>query len=266
MLEMVRYQAPRALIRKLNDSSYEQRSELIVDIHTGRYYNGIPIGMDAMQDYDDSEVYWWRPLDDRQPDTRAKILFAAYREIHVNGFQSASLSNILARTGVTKGALYHHFPNKTELGYAVVDEVIARRIYLGFIEPLQHFDDPVEGFIQLIQDAGNAFSMTDIELGCPLSVLAQEMAPIDEGFRQRLTAIYQQWHSSIAEVLRGAQQRGLIKESVDVYAMAVTIAAIMEGSLNAAKVAQDLDKLKQCGSGLTQLLHLLRTDNGDTTI
>ena len=90
MLEMVRYQAPRALIRKLNDSSYEQRSELIVDIHTGRYYNGIPIGMDAMQDYDDSEVYWWRPLDDRQPDTRATILFAAYREIHVNGFQSAA--------------------------------------------------------------------------------------------------------------------------------------------------------------------------------
>ncbi len=121
----------------------------------------------------DNDVYWWRPLDEAEPDTREQILFAAYKEIHVNGFQSASLSNILARTGVTKGALYHHFRDKTELGYAVVDEVIARRVHQSFIQPLEYFDDPIEGFIELIQNAGNTFSMTEIENGCPLSVLAQ---------------------------------------------------------------------------------------------
>lgn len=215
-----------------------------------------------MNDLSEDDVYWWRPLDDVELDTRGKILTAAYREIHLNGFQSASLSNILARTGVTKGALYHHFPNKTELGYAVVDEVIARRIFVSFIDPLHHFDDPIEGFIQLIQAAGDAFSLTDIELGCPLSVLAQEMAPIDEGFRLRLTAIYEHWHQSIAEVLRCAQQDGLIIEAIDPQAMAVTIAAVMEGSLSAAKVAQDLGKLHQCGCGLTQLLQLIRTRPG----
>ncbi|MDC1288293.1 TetR/AcrR family transcriptional regulator [Gammaproteobacteria bacterium] len=215
-----------------------------------------------MNELSENDVYWWRPLDDVELDTRGKILTAAYREIHLNGFQSASLSNILARTGVTKGALYHHFPNKTELGYAVVDEVIARRIFASFIDPLHHFDDPIEGFIQLIQAAGDAFSLTDIELGCPLSVLAQEMAPIDEGFRLRLTAIYEHWHHSIAEVLQRAQQDGLIIESIDPQSMAVTIAAIMEGSLSAAKVAQDLGKLHQCGCGLTQLLNLMRTESG----
>jgi len=51
----------------------------------------------------------------------------------------------------------------------------------------------------------------------------------------------------------------LIIESIDPQAMAVTIAAIMEGSLSAAKVAQDLGKLHQCGCGLTQLLQLIRT-------
>ena len=218
--------------------------------------------MYLMIDLHDNEIYWWRPLDDVELDTRGTILTAAYREIHLNGFQSASLSNILARTGVTKGALYHHFPNKTQLGYAVVDEVISRRINLGFIEPLDHFDDPIEGFIQLIQDAGEAFSLTDIELGCPLSVLAQEMAPIDEGFRLRLTAIYENWHQSIAAVLQRGQQDGLIVDTIDPQAMAVTIAAIMEGSLSAAKVAQDLNKLHQCGCGLTQLLQLIRTQPG----
>ena len=212
-----------------------------------------------MNDLTDDDVYWWRPLDDAELDTRGKLLFAAYQEIHVNGFQSASLSNILARTGVTKGALYHHFPNKTELGYAVVDEVIAKRIHMSFIQPLAHFDDPIDGFIELIQNAGETFSLTDIELGCPLSVLAQEMAPIDEGFRLRLTAIYEQWHQSIADVLSKAKAEGMIIDEVDPYAMAVTMAAIMEGSLSAAKVSQSLDKLYHCAAGLTQFLQLIRT-------
>ena len=217
----------------------------------------------SMNDLTDNDVYWWRPLESAEPDTRGKILFAAYKEIHANGFQSASLSNILARTGVTKGALYHHFPNKVELGYAVVDEVIATRIHLSFIQPIENFDDPIEGFIAFIQEAGNAFSMTDIELGCPLTVLAQEMAPIDEGFRVRLTTIYEKWHQSIADVLIKARNDGLIIEQVDPYTMAVTIAALMEGSLHAAKVSQNLEKIHHCGIGLTQFLNLIRTQPGN---
>lgn len=216
-----------------------------------------------MNDLTDNDVYWWRPLDDAVLDTRGEILFAAYKEIHVNGFQAASLSNILARTGVTKGALYHHFKDKTELGYAVIDEVIARRIHLTFIQPLQNFDDPIDGFIAFIEDAGGQFSLTDIELGCPLTVLSQEMASIDEGFRTRLTAIYELWHQSIANVLMKAKEDGLIRNEVDPYTMAVTMVAIMEGCLNAVKVSRDLDKLHLCGVGLTQFLQLIRKNGNN---
>ena len=214
-----------------------------------------------MNDINDNEVYWWRPLDDAELDTRGKILFAAYKEIHYHGFQAASLNNILAHTGVTKGALYHHFPNKTELGYAVIDEVIAVRIHQSFIEPLQYFDNPIDGFIELIQSSGSAFSITDINLGCPLTNLAQEMASIDEGFRTRLIDIYEKWHRSIADVMDKARKAGQIIDEADPYTLAVTIAATMEGAINAAKVAQDLDKLYYCGRGLIQYLQLIRKHN-----
>ena len=211
-----------------------------------------------MKEIYDNEVYWWRALDDTEPDTRGKILFAAYMEIHSHGFQAASLSNILSHTGVTKGALYHHFPNKTELGYAVVDEVIAQRIHQSFIQPLQHFENPIDGFIELIQRSGETFSITDINLGCPLTNLAQEMAPIDEGFRTRLIDIYEKWHQSIADVMTEAKQSGQIIDDCDPYTLAVTIVATMEGALNASKVAQSLDKLYYCGCGLIQYLQLIR--------
>ena len=211
-----------------------------------------------MNDLIDSDVYWWRPLDDVELDTRGKILFAAYKEIHSQGFQAASLNNILARTGVTKGALYHHFPNKTELGYAVVDEVIARHIDQSFIQPLQNLENPIDGLIELIRNSGNVFSITDINLGCPLTSLAQEMAPIDEGFRLRLSNIYEKWHQSIAEIMTEAKNAGKLIDEVEPYTLAVTVAATMEGALNAAKVAQNLDKLYHCGCGLIQYLQLIR--------
>lgn len=205
----------------------------------------------------ENDVYWWRPLDDKKPNTRDKILFSAYQEIHCHGFQSASLSRILARAGVTKGALYHHFDNKTELGYAVIDEVISQRIHLSFIKPLQSFENPVDGLIHLISTSGDAFSLTDIQLGCPLTSLAQEMAPVDEGFRARLIAIYEQWHEAIAASLQKAKDNHFIRQDVDPYTAAFTIVATMEGALNAAKVAQDMSKLYRCGAGLIQYLQLI---------
>ncbi len=211
-----------------------------------------------MKSLPENSVYWWRPLGEILPGTRAQILLAAYKEIHCQGFQSASLSNILARTGVTKGALYHHFPNKTELGYAVIDEVIAQRIHLSFVKPLQIFDHPIDGLVELIQASGVEFTLIDIQLGCPLTSLAQEMAPIDEGFRTRLMKIYDQWHGAIADSLKRAQKNNLILGDVDPYTAAVTIVATMEGALNAAKVAQDLEKLYRCGAGLIQYLQLIR--------
>lgn len=212
-----------------------------------------------MTELEESGVYWWHPLEgDLEADTRTKILFAAYKEIHLNGFQAASLSNILAHTGVTKGALYHHFPNKTELGYAVIDEVISDRIVRSFIEPLNYADDPLQGLIDLIQQSGEAFSLRDVQLGCPLSNLAQEMAPIDEGFRLRLNAIYDLWHQAIVKAVRKSQQSGKLIDQVEPEQVAVMVVATMEGCLSAGMISQDMSKLNFCGAGLIQYLKLIQ--------
>ncbi len=212
-----------------------------------------------MSDFEESEVYWWRPLESGpEPDTRTKILIAAYKEIHVNGFQAASLNNILAHTGVTKGALYHHFPNKTELGYAVIEEIIADRIFQSFIAPLNNAEDPVQGLISLIEEAGHAFSLRDIQLGCPLGSLAQEMAPIDEGFRLRLNAIYELWHEAIVKGISKAQQSGQLIDGVQPEQVAVMVVATMEGCISTGMISQDLQKLMFCGEGLIQYLNLIQ--------
>lgn len=204
--------------------------------------------------------YWWRNLEEPSENmqTRERILVAAYQEIHLNGFQSASLAHILQRAGVTKGALYHYFKNKSELGRAVIDEIIFNQIMQGFTQPLEQFDNPIDGLIDLIETAGSSFTLKDIQLGCPLNNLAQELAPIDEDFRTMLNAIYQQWIEVIELKLRQGQRDGFVQADLDCRQMAVLVTATLEGCLSAAKVSQNLDSLTLCGAGLIQHLNFIR--------
>ncbi len=190
--------------------------------------------------------------------TRQQLLAAAFEEIHRFGFQSASVSRILKHTGVTKGALYHYFPSKKALGYAVLDEMIRQGMREFWIEPLQA-GHPIDAIIHTINEAGKQMSLDDIRLGCPLANLSQEMSPVDEGFRERIESIYAEWRGGVAAGLRRGQEAGEVRGDVDPDQMAVMIVATLEGCLATAKNAQSHELLMQCGHALIQILDSLRT-------
>jgi len=104
----------------------------------------------------------------RKPDeTRRRLLEAAYEEIHRVGFQAASLSRILQNSGVTKGALYHHFPSKKALGYAVVEEVIKGLLESRWTMPITQAEDPIDGLVQVLHDREAEVGERVVRLGCP---------------------------------------------------------------------------------------------------
>jgi AcrR family transcriptional regulator len=176
----------------------------------------------------------------RNPDrTRQTLLQAAFEEIYEHGFQAASLDNILAKTGVTKGALYHHFKNKKELGYSVIEEIIRPMTRETWVKPLEEADDPIEGFKRIFDDAHTEHGAEAVQYGCPLNNLAQEMSPLDEGFRQRIQATLEIWRGGIAEALARGQIKGSVRSDVDVEKTATFILASLEGTVGLAKNAQD---------------------------
>ncbi|WP_331748908.1 MULTISPECIES: ScbR family autoregulator-binding transcription factor [unclassified Streptomyces] len=59
---------------------------------------------------------------DRAIRTRQTILSAAAKVFEKNGYQAATITEILAEAGVTKGALYFHFQSKEELAQGVLGE------------------------------------------------------------------------------------------------------------------------------------------------
>ncbi len=195
--------------------------------------------------------------------TRELLLQAAFDEIHRKGFQAASVSKILADTGLTKGALYHHFPNKTALGYAVVDELVTDEIKERWLAPLENQDDPITALRTLLQEAGKSLKPEDIMLGCPLNNLAQEMSPVDEGFRKRINHIYNVWRGGIAQALMRGQANGAVRTDIQPGDAAAFIVAAMEGCMGMAKNACDPELLFNCGKSLIGYLESLRVAPGD---
>ena len=58
----------------------------------------------------------------RARQTRARLLDAAAEEFAVHGYVATKLDAVVARTGMTKGALYGHFPSKRHLASTLIAE------------------------------------------------------------------------------------------------------------------------------------------------
>jgi AcrR family transcriptional regulator len=170
------------------------------------------------------------------------------------GFQSASLDTILASAGVTKGALYHHFKNKEALGYAVVEEIISPDVRRTWVWPLQSVKDPIDTLIGIVHDLSVRPEV--VCGGCPLNNLAQEMSPLDAGFRMRLEIIFDAWREATASVLREGQIHGSVRRDVEPTDAAGLLIAMVEGYGSLAKNAQDPKVIK---AGIKNIVGWLRS-------
>jgi len=61
----------------------------------------------------------------RSEETRARILDAAVRRFAIAGYDAASVDDICAEAGVSKGAFYHHYPTKQAVFLALMQGWLA---------------------------------------------------------------------------------------------------------------------------------------------
>ena len=174
----------------------------------------------------------------RDPErTRERLLQAAYREVLRTGFQGAGIDTILAATNLTKGALYYHFASKEALGYAIVDEIIAKLVHDRWLRPLLSDGQPIDILIGIVRRI--PARTQDVRAGCPLLNLSQEMSPLDEQFRKRLEKIFHDWQEGVAALLRRGQSEGTVRRDLNPDEAASFLVATVEGYATLAKNAQD---------------------------
>jgi AcrR family transcriptional regulator len=93
--------------------------------------------------------------DRRRQQTRDYLLQAAARVFAERGFHAATLDEVAAAAGFTKGAVYSNFKNKEDLFLALIEAAYAREL-AALRETLEGSDVPaqarLEDFVGLIRD------------------------------------------------------------------------------------------------------------------
>ncbi len=192
---------------------------------------------------------------------RQRLLDAAFELTYAKGFQATGLSEIISHVGATKGALYHHFCSKTELGYALVDEHIRRFVHESWILPLATDGDGIETIKAAFLDGRDkalAKGMR-LEYGCPLSNLAHEMSSVDEGFRVRVDRILCEWREGLEELLAREQKKGRVRRDINAAHTAAFIISSFQGCMARAKITRDPGTMEEGRAALFTYLDLIRT-------
>src|SRR5438046_314067 len=164
--------------------------------------------------------------------TRDAILGAAQRLMHVHGYHATSLDDVLRESGVGKGNFYYHFRSKEELGYAILDQIVA-----GFVERTLEpcFADPdgaplgqIRCFLDRLEQAQRDRKCVG---GCVMGNLASELSDVHEGFRARLATVFMAWQARFAAARTAGKGRGASAAARDPCATPRFPAAALQGAL-----------------------------------
>lgn len=190
--------------------------------------------------------------------TRARLLECAFHEMHEHGYAGASLDRILADSGVTKGALYHHFGSKAELAYAVIDERVREFAVDHWLDSVTESDDPITAIRETLSEIMTDSSEDEMRCGCPLTNLTQELSATDDTFRRRLESVREMWRDGTAEALERGQAAGTVREDLEAQSAATLIVATMQGLASNLKSTRDPERIGAAGMVFLELLENFR--------
>jgi AcrR family transcriptional regulator len=190
---------------------------------------------------------------ERAADTR-ETLIAAARSLFANpGFADVALETIVRDAGVTRGALYHHFTDKTEL-FAAVFEQVEAEMAAGMAEAVAAAGetDPIE-----VMRLGTRFWL-DACADPEVQRIVLMDAPAVLGW-VRWTEIGQRYNIGVVtSLLADAIETGRISP-LPVEATALTmLGAVREATLYVARASNQREARKDAGAVMDRLIDSLR--------
>lgn len=196
------------------------------------------------------------------PDTRQRIVEAATELFWLKGYASTSVADILSRSQVNSGSLYHFFPGKQDVLIAVLESY---RDNIGpmLLEPAwRDVQDPVEQVFALLGRYRAAIVETECGYGCPIGSLALELHEADPAVRELLAANFSAWTGAVADRLQGAASR--FPPGTDFRALAELALTVMEGGVMQARTFRSVDYFDRAVAQLRTYLDALMARRTET--
>lgn len=174
----------------------------------------------------------------QKSDARTRIVMAAMELFWAKGYNSTSIADILSRTQLNSGSLYHVFPGKQDVLIAVL-EAYRDGIQEMLLNPAwEGVDDPIERIFALLDRYRWLIVETGCTYGCPIGSLALELHEADPAVRELLAVNFAGWTRAIEGCLEAAGDR--LPQDLDRQALAEFVLTTMEGGVMQARTHRDV--------------------------
>lgn len=162
--------------------------------------------------------------------TRSQLLEAAERLFSERGVAGTTLNDIATAAGLTRGAVYWHFQNKTDLIHALWDQV-ALPLHESFAELEQSLPDDPLARIQIKSITVLTQVVKDERVRNLLSILLLKCEYVDEpgGLREGYLAKRADCLGQITAEFRQAIAQGQLSADLDERFAAIGLMALIDG-------------------------------------
>jgi TetR/AcrR family transcriptional repressor of nem operon len=183
-----------------------------------------------------------------KPSHREAILEAGMNVMFRLGYQGASVRDICSAAGVPQGSFTNHFRSKEAFAGEVLDRYFARAKAVvkealddKSLTPRQRLKRYLDLISGILKDAR-------WNRGCLIGDFSLETTFQSKLLRERLEAIFQEWHAPFALCIAEAQTVGEIDSTFDPTDLAEFLLASWEGAILRMKVERGpaaLDRFKK---------------------
>lgn len=176
--------------------------------------------------------------DEKRAARRLQILEAAWTCFQKQGLHATTMSDIIAASGLSAGAVYSYFPSKEKLILAAVTTSLSG---LGErVEPIFRTPPPPELFIEAVAEAIARFTVRDGYDLRRLALLGWSEAQRNEHLREVMQGYYLEFRARLAEAVARWKHTGEMRKTVSESDVAKVMLATILGFVVQSAILGDV--------------------------
>jgi TetR/AcrR family acrAB operon transcriptional repressor len=159
-----------------------------------------------------------------------RILESALSLMVSKGFNATTVDEIAKAAGLTKGAIYFHFENKTSILLAILD-VIEKLIIGGLTDRVISAGPTSQAKLVAAIHGQGALAETKTKYLLLFTLILLEFTGTDSPIEVRVRLIYDAFVAELERIVRAGKASGEFNADVDAQELAAVIMALQHGTL-----------------------------------
>jgi TetR/AcrR family transcriptional repressor of nem operon len=166
-------------------------------------------------------------------DTKNNIIKVAFSLFLKKGFKAVTINNIQERTGLSKGAIYHHFKNKEEIYFTTLETYYFKMLQTSnFYRETDVFPDQVKSLYTFAAELFHSIehiSENDSDYPIRNYFSLQLESEINDEVRKKTISGLSAYRNTVKQIVASGFEKKQIKENLDISSVSLQIIGLIEG-------------------------------------